>query len=135
MNAYNKLPHAPISWGELIDKITILEIKKEYLSHPAALQNVVNELNLLNDIYASLGEAISAITELKDQLRAVNQTLWNIEDEIRNKERLKTFDDEFISLARSVYITNDRRAQLKKEINILLSSELLEEKSYQKYSE
>jgi hypothetical protein len=89
----------------------------------------------LNDIYASLGEAISAITELKDQLRAVNQTLWNIEDEIRNKERLKTFDDEFISLARSVYITNDRRAQLKKEINILLSSELLEEKSYQKYSE
>jgi len=133
MSTYNKLPHAPISWGELIDKITILEIKREHLSHPAALKNIVNEINLLNDIYASLGEAISSIAELKDQLRAVNQMLWDIEDEIRNKERLKAFDDEFISLARSVYITNDQRAHLKKEINVQLSSELVEEKSYQNY--
>jgi hypothetical protein len=123
------LVFAPLSWGELIDKITILEIKSAQIRAAAPLANVRAELTLLRDIAE---EAIShaAILALKLDLHAINQTLWDIEDSIREKERLGEFDEGFIELARSVYATNDERARLKRRINVALGSQLIEEKSY-----
>jgi hypothetical protein len=125
-------PNAPVSWGELIDKITILEIKTRHLSNPAALANVSHELQLLSKI-AEPAMTTSGIAELKAKLTQINQTLWTIEDDIRDKEAAKSFDDRFIELARSVYRTNDERALVKRQINAALSSELVEEKSYKAY--
>ncbi len=125
-------PNAPVSWGELIDKITILEIKSRHLSNPAALANVSHELQLLSKI-AEPAMTTSGIAELKAKLTQINQTLWTIEDDIRDKEAAKSFDDRFIELARSVYRTNDERALVKRQINAALSSELVEEKSYKAY--
>lgn len=126
------VPHVPISWGELIDKITILEIKARRLSEAAARTNVDRELALLRDIAApALTDA--QIADLADQLRRQNETLWDIEDRIRDKERAGQFDTDFIALARSVYQSNDRRGALKREINQALGSVLIEEKSYRPY--
>lgn len=125
------LPLIPVSWGELVDKVTILEIKASRLSSEAARANVRKELDLLGAI---LSNAVAGrVSALKTRLTAVNQRLWDIEDEIRVKESRGEFDDGFIALARSVYIENDERAAIKREINVLLASQLVEEKSYAPY--
>ena len=127
-----KTPLVPISWGELIDKITILEIKIDRLKSKSALENVKNEYILLNRIYSE--NVLKDTTDnLKIDLSVVNLELWEIEDAIREKERAKIFDQEFLQLARSVYRTNDKRAKIKQQINHLLNSELVEEKSYTEY--
>jgi len=126
-------PHVPLSWGELIDKITILEIKAARLTSAAALQNVRNELAQLTEKTLPLGDMAAQVAPLKADLTHVNEALWEIEDKIRDKEAAKAFDAEFIELARSVYVTNDQRAALKRRINQLLASELVEEKGYAAY--
>ena len=126
-------PHVPVSWGELIDKITILEIKAARLTSATALQNVRNELAQLTEKTLPLGDMAQQVAPLKADLTRVNEALWEIEDKIRDKESAKAFDAEFIELARSVYVTNDKRAALKRQINQLLASELVEEKGYAAY--
>lgn len=124
----------PVSPGELIDKITILEIKRERIADTSKHENVKRELALLADLLACQIPDSDALTQLIVQLTSVNATLWQIEDDIRLCERDQTFGRRFIELARSVYVNNDRRAQLKREINELLVSELSEEKSYTDYA-
>jgi len=123
-----------ISFGELIDKITILEIKSQRIADEAKLRNVHTELKTLSDTWAASEYSKTDISEFQDALKAVNEDLWDIEDQIRVKESLGEFDDDFIELARSVYIRNDERARLKKSINQHLGSELEEEKSYADYT-
>lgn len=129
------LIEAPISLGELIDKITILEIKAVNIGDEAKLKNVTHELNVLNAKVDSLLDASGQATlaPLKADLKAINQELWIIEDDIRDCERDKDFSDKFIQLARAVYFTNDKRAKVKKDINLAFGSELVEEKSYKDY--
>lgn len=124
---------APVSWGELLDKISILDIKREKLTDPTALANVERERAALVAVRDQDGALPEAAISLCDGLRQVNQALWDIEDEIRDCERNGDFGDRFVELARSVYITNDKRADLKKQLNMLLKSELVEEKSYAAY--
>ena len=122
-----------IAPGELIDKITILEIKSERIDDPAKLANVRLELGTLaasRDAALPASEDLAALTA---ELKTVNEALWDIEDDIRDFERRGDFGDGFIGLARSVYMTNDRRADLKRRINDLLGSHLVEEKSYNPY--
>ncbi|APP83878.1 DUF6165 family protein [Xanthomonas hortorum pv. vitians] len=123
----------PVSFGELLDKIAILQIKSERISDPAKLTNVRNELSALEISWMSHPAAGHDIVRLRAALKAVNERLWVIEDDIRLKEQAQTFDDEFVQLARSVYIENDERARIKKEINLALGSSYVEEKSYQDY--
>ena len=123
----------PVSPGELLDKITILEIKVQQIADTEKLRNVKTELELLNQAWEKTHVDDSSIKLLKQLLRAVNQDLWSIEDRIRIKESQKNFDEGFIELARSVYLRNDRRAAIKKEINTLLGSVIVEEKSYASY--
>jgi hypothetical protein len=123
----------PVSFGELLDKIAILQIKSERMSDPAKLTNVRKELDALSATWLSHPAAETQIVELRAGLKAVNERLWVIEDDIRNCERLQSFDDEFIRLARAVYFENDERARIKKEINVALGSAYIEEKSYQAY--
>jgi len=123
----------PVSFGELIDKITILEIKAEQIRDPAKVANVRTELDLLGATWAAHPASKTDIGDERARLRAVNQALWDIEDRIRLKEKAKAFDDEFIELARAVYFRNDERAAVKREINEKLGSTLVEEKSYQDY--
>jgi hypothetical protein len=118
-------PHVPVSWGELLDKITILEIKLDRIGSP----NVRHELDLLLGI-AKLESLMVVVGNLLYELREVNLRLWEVEDAIRVKEAQGQFDDSFIELARSVYRLNDIRAHIKKSVNLLLDSELVEEKSY-----
>ena len=126
-------PQVPISLGELFDKITILQIKLENLTSKNALENVEQELKKLQSILTQNGPKTMETIRLEGELRQINQQLWDIEDKIRDKERVNSFDDEFIQLARSVYITNDERSRIKRKINDMLGSELVEEKSYAKY--
>ena len=122
-----------VSAGELVDKITILEIKAERIADPDKLANVHRELRRLT---AARSEAIESSAELDDlsaELRRINERLWEIEDDIRDCERKSDFDERFIELARAVYRTNDRRAAAKRRINELLGSELVEEKDYADY--
>lgn len=119
--------------GEYLDKLTILEIKSERMSDPAKLANVRRELELLRSDWAASPLARHDVAALVGELKAVNEALWEIEDRIRLKEAEKAFDGEFIELARSVYRTNDRRAALKRELNVRLGSEIVEEKSYADY--
>ena len=121
-----------VSPGELIDKITILEIKLARLPDAAALANVRREHGSLERERARL-PASPELARLTDELKAVNEALWVIEDDIRDCERAKDFGAKFVELARSVYRNNDRRAALKREINVLLGSAIVEEKSYAKY--
>jgi len=124
---------APVSFGELIDKITILEIKCGQMRAAAKLANVRTELDLLNAAWAQNPASHTNIAAERARLKIVNQALWDIEDRIRVKEKAQAFDAEFIELARSVYIRNDERAAVKREINLRLGSQLVEEKSYQDY--
>jgi hypothetical protein len=123
----------PISPGELIDKITILEIKSQRMTDAAKLHNVRTELSLLNDTWKASPYSATDIGAEWAALRDVNGKLWDIEDDIRDKERGRAFDARFIELARAVYVTNDERAAIKKQINTRLGSALVEEKSYAKY--
>jgi hypothetical protein len=127
------LIQTPVSYGELIDKITILEIKSRRITDDAKLANVRNELDMLNATWANDSASQIDIADEREKLHAVNETLWDIEDAIRMKERAQAFDQEFIELARAVYFRNDERAAFKREINLKLGSELVEEKSYQDY--
>ena len=124
---------APVSWGELLDKITILDIKAERIADADKLANVRREREALVAVAAQADTARPEVAALIDDLRAVNTTLWEVEDEIRDCERAKDFGPRFVELARQVYHTNDRRAALKRDLNQLLGSELVEEKSYQVY--
>ena len=127
------LIQTPVSHGELIDKITILEIKSRRMTDEAKLANVRNELDLLNAIWANDAASRIDIGEERASLLAVNELLWDIEDKIRLKERAQEFDRDFIELARSVYFRNDERAAFKRAINLKLGSQRVEEKSYQDY--
>ena len=122
--------NAPLSPGEFLDKQTILEIKLARIEDPAALTNVRRELDLLRLEWAASPFARADVAAQVDELRKVNETLWEIEDRIRLKEKDQDFDAEFVELARGVYRTNDRRAAIKRAINVALASDLLEEKSY-----
>ena len=124
---------APVSFGELLDKIAILQIKSERMNDEAKLANVRNELSALETTWMAHPAAGHNIVDLRAQLKAVNERLWVIEDDIRIKEKAQAFDAEFIKLARSVYFENDERARIKKDINLALGSSYVEEKSYQDY--
>jgi hypothetical protein len=123
-------PLIPISWGELIDKITILEIKQAQIKSPTALTNINKELGYLNDILQNNTGVSELVKDFNQLLLDVNKRLWQVEDDIRDKELKQEFDSGFIELARRVYVLNDERAKLKKSINQALDSELVEEKSY-----
>jgi transcriptional regulator of nitric oxide reductase len=124
----------PVSPGEVLDKITILEIKSERMSDPDKVANVRRELALLRETWAQAVTEDDVIRRLHAELKEINETLWDIEDHIRDKERAREFDERFIELARSVYFTNDRRSEVKKQLNLHLGSQIIEEKSYQDYS-
>jgi len=123
----------PVSWGELFDKLTILEIKKERISDKPKLKNISRELDELLAVSNAHELPDQPLADLVAELRSINETLWDIEDDIRTCERREDFSSSFIELARSVYKTNDKRAELKLRINRLLGSELVEEKSYEAY--
>ena len=124
---------ATISYGEFLDKLTILEIKNERISDKEKLINIQNELTSVKNIWqADPASKIDITTEL-EALKTINEKLWVIEDDIRDKERQQQFDQGFIDLARSVYFENDTRAKIKKDINLKLGSDLIEEKSYADY--
>lgn len=127
-------PKVPISWGELIDKITILEIKRVNIFTPSSLANINKELDCLNEIVFNNTGVEELVSELKQKLCDVNTRLWKVEDDIRDKEFKCEFDADFIELARKVYRLNDDRAGLKKSINQALKSEFIEEKSYKDFS-
>ena len=123
-----------VSTGELIDKLSILEIKLLNIKNKDKIFNIRKELQSLNPYFQDLIDEYGfKLKNLYIKLSSINKSLWDIEDAIREKESLKKFDEEFVELARSVYITNDQRAAVKKEINLLTKSELVEEKSYSDY--
>ncbi|NRP08954.1 MULTISPECIES: DUF6165 family protein [unclassified Marinobacterium] len=124
----------PVSVGEILDKLSILEIKSERIQDESKLVNIKKELNMLLDLLGSIDGLLESVEELYSSLKSVNEELWVIEDDIRVKESRKEFDEEFIRLARAVYVTNDKRANVKKQINLRLGSELIEEKSYEDYT-
>lgn len=122
-----------VSPGELLDKISILEIKSERISDPGQLANIRYELKHLQGSLADRFAGNAVIVRLMGELKAVNEKLWDIEDDIRDCESRKDFGETFVQLARSVYLTNDRRAEIKREINTLCGSAIVEEKSYTQY--
>ena len=123
----------PVSVGEVLDKITILQIKLGHISDAAKRVNIQTELDALLPLVAGDEFTTEQMQGLMAELKAVNEALWDIEDEIREKEAAKSFDAEFIRLARAVYVTNDERADIKKQINLATGSALIEEKSYEAY--
>ena len=123
----------PVSFGELLDKIAILEIKSERIADAAKLVNIRRELDALNRTWSAHPAATVDITGLRAALKAVNERLWVIEDDIRLQEKAQNFGAEFIRLARSVYFENDERARIKRDINLELGSAYVEEKSYEDY--
>ena len=123
----------PVSLGELLDKISILEIKSIKISNESKLANIKKELSGLKKVLENLNINFSEIKNLYEELYKINLGLWEIEDSIRILEKNKNFEKDFIDLARSVYITNDKRFQVKNEINILFNSNYVEEKSYEDY--
>ena len=127
------LVSTPMSVGELLDKVTILEIKADKIKDKDKLKNINHELQLLTKTWQETGLISGKTDELKQALKTVNLRLWKIEDDIRIYEKNKNFGDEFVQLARSVYYENDDRAALKKQINEATGSELTEEKSYESY--
>jgi len=123
----------PISPGELLDKITILQIKSERISDATKVANVRTELGMLEQVWSDTVKDDEQIRALSSKLKSINEALWEIEDDIRDEERNKRFSDRFIELARAVYVTNDERANAKKKVNLHLNSSIVEEKSYQDY--
>jgi len=128
----------PVSFGELVDKLTILELKGHYIKDKSKSINIKYELQLLKKLYKeyyNTGDLPikNHIYDLKGKLYEINSDIWKLEDNIRNKEKLQEFDDDFIFYARNIYKVNDKRAQLKRQLNELVKSEIIEEKSYQEY--
>ncbi|KFN41261.1 DUF6165 family protein [Arenimonas oryziterrae] len=123
----------PVSFGELLDKIAILDIKSERMTDPAKLANVRKERDALMTTWMAHAASRTDIGKLRAELKAVNERLWVIEDDIRVNEKNQDFGPEFIRLARAVYFENDERARIKKDINLALGSAYVEEKSYQDY--
>jgi len=123
----------PISPGELLDKISILEIKSDRIDDPHKRANVEREFDMLTGLWHAESAETADITQMRAELKALNEKLWDIEDAIRDSEREGDFSDRFVQLARSVYKTNDQRAALKRRINEALGSTILEEKSYTAY--
>jgi hypothetical protein len=126
-------PVVPVSWGELLDKIAILEIKRSRLRVTEAVNNAERELAALGQALTPLNPAPEGLAELRAALAAVNQRLWSIEDRIREKDAKGDFGEEFVALARSVYRENDERGRIKQAINTLLGSVLVEVKQYSAY--
>tara|TARA_Y200000002_G_C22488285_1_gene581860 strand:- start:432 stop:815 length:384 start_codon:yes stop_codon:yes gene_type:complete len=122
-----------LSVGELIDKITILQLKMKFIKNKKQLKNIKTELDTLKPLLKENNLETPEINRHFSELYEINLELWKIEDEIREKERQTDFGSEFVSLARSVYFTNDKRAEIKKKLNLISGSELIEEKSYAKY--
>jgi hypothetical protein len=123
----------PVSPGELLDKLTILEIKRARITDADKLDNIEHEWRVLTEIWSDASLEAPGLNERRDELKAINESLWDIEDDIRQCEAKKDFGERFVELARAVYQTNDRRAEVKKKINLLLGSRLVEEKSYTDY--
>ena len=123
-----------LSVGELIDKISILQIKAERIVDRSKLENINKELDVLMSLWKDSTNSNNNLESEINELKAINEELWDIEDKIRDKERNQAFDKGFIELARAVYITNDKRADIKRIINSKTGSELIEEKSYSDYS-
>jgi len=123
----------PISPGELLDKITILQIKSERIADPTKVANVRTELEMLDKVWREAVDEDDTIVGLTAELKSINEALWEIEDDIRDEERNRRFGERFIELARAVYVTNDERANAKKKVNLHLNSSIVEEKSYQDY--
>ncbi|MCG6889855.1 MAG: DUF6165 family protein [Gammaproteobacteria bacterium] len=123
----------PISPGELLDKITILQIKSERIADSAKVANVKTELGMLEQVWREAVNDDDQIRALSSELKSINEALWEIEDDIRDEERNRRFGERFIELARAVYVTNDERANAKKKVNLYLDSSIVEEKSYQDY--
>jgi chorismate mutase len=123
----------PISPGELLDKITILQIKSERIADAAKVANVKAELGMLEQVWREAVNDDDQIRALSSELKSINEALWEIEDDIRDEERNRRFGERFIELARAVYVTNDERANAKKKVNLYLDSSIVEEKSYQDY--
>jgi len=128
------LLHVPLSVGEVLDKVTILEIKSERISDPAKLENIRTELGHLRALLVDPVFEDAAVCSLVDALKRINEALWDIEDDIRAEEAAEQFGSRFIELARAVYVTNDKRALLKKQLNEATGSTLVEEKSYKDYT-
>ncbi|MEO9751092.1 MULTISPECIES: DUF6165 family protein [Marinobacter] len=124
----------PVSFGEVLDKITILEIKSERIADAEKVKNVRLELDELSATWNEAVQDQAAIADLRKQLKEVNEALWEIEDDIRDQEAAQDFGAKFIELARAVYVTNDKRASIKKDVNLALGSRFVEEKSYQDYT-
>jgi hypothetical protein len=123
----------PVSLGELLDKISILEIKSEKIANEDKLENIRHELRLLLQKFDETGLSGDQISNLRNDLKKTNLEIWNAEDVIRDLDRNKDFGENFIATARSIYRLNDARASVKKEINILLGSKIVEEKGYSAY--
>ena len=123
----------PVATGELLDKIAILRIKSERIADAGTLANIRRELELLEDIWRNIDDGDARVADRVDRLEAVNERLWDIEDRIRAREAAGDFGRDFVELARSVYLNNDERAAIKREINELTGSALVEEKSYEEY--
>lgn len=128
------LVHTPVSWGELLDKITILEIKSERITDKGKLANISRELDeLRKTVLAAAPGMPESVKEIVRELKQTNEKLWVIEDDIRDCERQKDFGPKFVELARNVYFTNDHRCKLKRDLNDALGSALIEEKGYAAY--
>ena len=123
-----------MSIGELLDKISILQIKAERIDDPSKVKNINKELDVLMSLWNDSPYSDVNLSSEINELKNINEALWDIEDKIRDKERNQVFDKDFIELARSVYFTNDKRAEIKRIINGKTGSELIEEKSYSEYS-
>ena len=123
-----------LSVGELLDKISILQIKAERIDDPSKVKNINKELDVLMSLWNDSPYSDTNLSSEINELKNINEALWDIEDKIRDKERNQLFDKDFIELARSVYFTNDKRAEIKRIINGKTGSELIEEKSYSDYS-
>ena len=130
MTGFPVTPMIPVSWGEVIDKLAILEIKTQRLSARDALANVAKELSFLRDVAREVRD-IREIETLALRLKDINASLWDAEEKVREKERAGVFDQDFITTARSIYAGNEERAKIKREINRALDSGLVEEKNYQ----
>jgi N12 class adenine-specific DNA methylase len=124
----------PISWGELLDKLSILEIKVERLPEAAQIVNARKELDVLTAVRDAAGTPNAELAALYNRLKAINERIWEVEDEVRRCEHRRDFGEAFVALARQVYINNDERARIKREINQVTASELVEEKSYADYT-
>lgn len=133
MQNWSQTPLLPVAWGEVFDKMTILEIKLERISDADKRGNVSNEYSAIAKIIGNMEQYPDGLIELYNQLKSVNSRLWDVEDGKRECERLGDFGPDFIGLAREVYFGNDKRAAIKRQINELLGSALVEEKSYKAY--